>query len=114
MKKVLSVLALASVLAMCAGCAQKVHKDWLPMGGSKSDATVKLGYSYDQLEIPIVNDYQAQNLAAEKCKAWGYDGAEPFGGKMTQMSGFSTRGQYNYNVIYEFQCTGGTTTKSIK
>lgn len=81
MKK-LVVLFLASGLFLFAtGCAPKqVVKTWSASGGSKADAVVEVGFTYNpQLEKPDVSETQARNEALQRCKAWGYEDAEPFG-----------------------------------
>ena len=68
------------------GCT--VHKQMTPVGGSKADGTIKMGYhvgdSYGAFEKASVDMMQAQSLAAQKCRIWGYDGAEAFGGQTSQ------------------------------
>ncbi|WP_318370037.1 YecR family lipoprotein [Enterobacter sp.] len=102
MKKML-ICALGSLLL--SGCA--VHKQMTPMGGSKADGTVKMGYSYSILEVPTVDMEQASAAAANKCKIWGYEGAEPFGGQTKQCAEPSGGGCEQFDVFVEFQCTGG-------
>ena len=79
MKK-LGLLVLILVMALGVGCASKVQKDWLAVAGSKSDATITLAYYYNpSWENPQTSEQQAMSLATEKCQAWGYEKAEPFG-----------------------------------
>ena len=42
-------------LVCLAGCAAKpVEKDWIAVGGSRSDATIRLGYTYNpKIEVPL-------------------------------------------------------------
>ncbi len=106
----LGILALA--FAVGAGCAlqKPIHKDWVPVGGSKSDATVKLAYSWvPAKEIPQVSQNQAAILATSKCQTWGYEKAEPFGGVLTNMTGYDVSGWPQMTATQEFQCVGGTT-----
>jgi hypothetical protein len=59
------------------GCAtQKILQ---ASGGSKADGTVMLTYQVGPFEQPVVDYQQALLLAKEKCRAWGYKDAEPFG-----------------------------------
>ncbi|MEC5321565.1 YecR family lipoprotein [Brenneria populi subsp. brevivirga] len=102
MKKYL--LLFACVMGM-SGCA--VNKEMVPMGGSKADGTVRMGYTVAQFEKPVVNFNQAAELAAQKCKTWGYDGAEAFGGQVQQCTQFNAYGCVAANVSVEYQCTGG-------
>ena len=77
------VLCFALLLAVMAGCARKVNKDWVPTGGSRADATMELSYQYNpNTEIPVIDDQQGRDLAIARCRAWGYRSAEPFSGSI--------------------------------
>ncbi|EOZ5887346.1 YecR family lipoprotein, partial [Escherichia coli] len=67
------MLLLASTLII-SGCATK--KQLVPTGGSKSDGTVRMSYSYGMFESPVVDPQQGMNAAKARCAAWGYSGAE--------------------------------------
>jgi len=100
-------LALAGGMAffLVTGCA--VHKDWAATGGSRSDGTVRLSYEVGEFEKPQLSERQAIMLASKRCKAWGYKGAEAFGGvtrQCNQFGGFN--GCSNWMVTKEYQCTG--------
>jgi len=93
------------VLVFLLGCA--VQKDWVATGGSRADGTIRLSYEYGFLESPQVSESQAVSLAAQRCAVWGYDGAEAFGGTITncnQPDGFG--GCNRWLVTAEFQCLG--------
>lgn len=97
--------AVVVVMLLLSGCA--TQKDWLVTGGSRSDAVVKLSYESNEFQRPKVSVQQANQLAAQKCQAWGYKGAEPFGSQSTQCE--SRRGFGNCGdrlVTVEYQCTG--------
>lgn len=79
MKK-LATLMLAAALTLAAGCAKPVMKQWQAAGGSRADATVTVGFSYDpNTEKPETSADQAHKEALARCRAWGYQEAEPFG-----------------------------------
>jgi len=102
MKKIIFILLIPVLLQ---GCARHVHKDWMAIGGSKADASVTVGYTYNaQIEIPDADFSQAQRVADEKCRAWGYERAEAFGGALT-----SPMNIYEVMTSAKFQCIGGTT-----
>jgi len=86
------------------GCAEKVTIS--PIGGSKADGTIKMGYSYKIFEKPIVDFDTANVLAVQKCKVWGYDGAEAFGGQTMICSMPSIYGCEIKTVSIDYQCTG--------
>ena len=78
--KRLATLLLAATFLCSAGCAKKVAKTWEAAGGSRADATVEVGYTYNpQNEQPQTNEEQALQEARKRCQAWGYQEAEPFG-----------------------------------
>lgn len=74
----LTTLLLAA--GMMFGCAKQVHKTWESSGGSRADAVVEVGFTYNpQTEQPETSDRQALEEAIKRCRAWGYESAEPFG-----------------------------------
>jgi hypothetical protein len=101
-KKMLAALALGALLSGCA-----VTKEWSATGGSRADGVVRLSYEAHEMEAVQLNEAQAVSLAAQRCKTWGYSGAEAFGGVTRQCNkfgGFS--GCAQWMVTKEFQCTG--------
>ena len=97
------------VLAMT-GCATTM--DWTPTGGSRSDGIVKLQYEYGGFESPVLNENQAIEAAALRCKAWGYNDAEAFGGEVRRCVQGSMYGCVRYSVTKDYQCTGSSTSNS--
>ncbi|EKM6441136.1 hypothetical protein PU783_004249 [Cronobacter sakazakii] len=102
MRKGLLIL-LTSTLIL-SGCATK--KQLVPTGGSKSDGTVRMSYSYGMFESPVVDPSQGMTSAKARCAAWGYSGAEPFGGFTSQCTQPSSSGCMQTTVTIEYQCTG--------
>ena len=112
MRKLVLLGILVLAFSLGAGCAvqKPAPKNWIPVGGSKADATVKMAYTWNPfLEKPIVQEQQAIALASQKCQTWGYERAEPFGGAISQCSAFSGGHCIQMTAIAEFQCVGGTT-----
>lgn len=103
------IIMLAVVLAL-SGCA--VQKQMIAMGGSKADGTIKMGYSYGMFEVPKVDMTQAAALAAQKCKIWGYESAEPFGGQISNCSRPTSSGCAQTDVYIEYQCIGSKTAQN--
>src|SRR6185437_824607 len=98
----LAVLTAALLVTACA--TQKVL---VPVGGSRADGTVNLSYEYGIFEAPHVDVAQAQATATARCTAWGYTGAEPFGGQMSKCEAFNGYGScMRYLVTVTYQCTG--------
>lgn len=107
----LATLTLAAAFLLAAGCAKPVMKQWQAAGGSRADATVTVGYSYNpNTEVPTVNEAQAQNEAIQRCRAWGYHNAEPFGLVSKHCSnmayGFGGPVCLEMMVTQQFQCLG--------
>lgn len=100
-----AVLVCVVAAVSLAGCA--TVKTWSATGGSRADATVRLSYEYGEFEQPQTSEAEALNLAAARCKTWGYTGAEAFGGVTRQcnMPG-GMGGCARFQVTKEFQCTG--------
>ena len=87
------------------GCATAVHKDWVAVGGSKSDGIVKLAYETGAFEKPILNGSQAISEAKARCIAWGYKDVEPFSGSLRQCNQFDPYlGCIRSTTTKEFQC----------
>jgi hypothetical protein len=85
------------------GCA--VQKHYGASGGSKSDGTVKMSYTYGLFDKVTVDENAALVNAIRRCKVWGYQGAESFDFVNRQCQ--STDGSGNCNrwiVTKEFQC----------
>src|SRR3974390_811316 len=71
-------MAISSILT--AGCA--TQKQLVSTGGSRANGTVDLSFEYGMFEKPHWDWNQAHDEAAQRCAAWGYSGAERFGGTM--------------------------------
>jgi hypothetical protein len=102
--KVLSVAGVLAVLLAVQGCA--VQKQMVATGGSRADGTVKLSYEFAMFEKPVINMEQGSITAAQRCKSWGYTGAEPFGGQTKTCNSYGGGGCNGWLVTVEFQCTG--------
>jgi hypothetical protein len=106
MKNILAALIGVTVVVGLASCA--TTKDWAATGGSRSDGTVKLSYQYGMFESPKVSEQQAVELATSKCAAWGYSGAQAFGGEFKTCNAYNGYGScVSWLVTAEYQCLGG-------
>jgi hypothetical protein len=93
------------VLALCvAGCAR--NKELIATGGSRADGTVTMSYEFGALENPKLDIAQGVASATERCRAWGYTSAEPFGGDMRQCQAPSQYGCMRWLVSVTYQCLG--------
>lgn len=86
------------------GCA--VQKEMIATGGSRADGTIKLSYQVSPIEFPIIDENKSLTSAVQRCKAWGYENAEKFGGSNTTCTSPSFAGCALYTVTTEYQCTG--------
>lgn len=91
-------------LIVLTGCTQTVQITPFPTGGSKADGTVTMTYNYGHLEIPEVDWEEADKTATAKCKAWGYNKAESFGGKLTKCTAYNGYGCVRTQVDVTYQC----------
>ncbi|XUA19938.1 YecR family lipoprotein [Citrobacter sp. OP27] len=99
-----SLFALLAATLILSGCATK--KQLVPTGGSKADGTVRMSYTYGMFEQPVVDPQQGVTAATARCSAWGYSGAEAFGGSTSVCSQMSSSGCTMTTVTTEYQCTG--------
>lgn len=82
-----------------------VNKTPVATGGSKSDGIVTMSYSANTLHSPKVNWLKAAGEAAERCKAWGYKSAEPFGGASRECVRYHPSGRCRTEkVSISYQC----------
>ncbi|KAB0531907.1 MULTISPECIES: YecR family lipoprotein [Xanthomonas] len=94
-----------AVLLLVSACA--THADWLVTKASRADGVIALSYERNEFQRPDMSEQQAVQLAEQKCKNWGYKGAEPFGSQSAEC--LSRRGFGNCGsrrVTIEFQCIG--------
>jgi hypothetical protein len=96
------IIASLTVVAIV-GCA--VQRDWVATGGSRADGVVSLSFEYGAFERPEVDDLQGQQVAVERCAVWGYSGADPFGGTVSQCVVADGFGSCNrWRITRDYQC----------
>jgi len=101
--KLAACFGLACILA--AGCS--TNKTLTPTGGSRADGTVEMSYEVSSLQRAEVNLEQGRTAARERCRAWGYTDAQPFGGEKRTCQEMSGYGCVRYFVSVTYQCLGG-------
>lgn len=101
MKK-MTLLLLGASLTLTACASAKI---WQATGGSRSDGVVRLSYQYGLFERPQLSD-DGTSLAVQRCRVWGYSGAEAFGGVTEACNNSGPDGCNSWLVTKEFQCTG--------
>ena len=104
--KALLVPSLVLLLASLIGCA--VPRVGVPMGGSRSDGTVQMGYEYGLFQQPLLDVATTTANASQTCAGWGYQGAQPFGSTMTRCESVNAQGGcVLWLVTIPYQCVGG-------
>jgi hypothetical protein len=105
MKRMLLWLACANSVVLVISCA--TQKALVPVGGSRADGTVNLAFEYNIFEKPELDRVAAQSAAVQRCTAWGYTGAEAFGGAMQKCEAMNGYGNcLKWMVTVTYQCTG--------
>jgi hypothetical protein len=110
MKARVTLLMALAILAVA--CTRTEALEWSVVGGSKSDGNVvlgidvpaRLGFTETRVEWEIE---QANAAADQRCRTYGYPGAERFTGKLpVQMSCFSQGISPCYSKAYRinYQC----------
>lgn len=105
--KYFSIVTLALLASLTTGCATTVNKTLQATGGSRADGMVEMSFEHTWLEKPVVQWEQGKITAGERCRAWGYDRAEPFGGASTQCKQYNGFGDCMQAVVtIRYQCIG--------
>lgn len=99
--KFIAPFILACLLASCA----TVDKEWIATGGSRADGVVRLSFETHAFEKAQLDESQGVATAASRCKVWGYNGAEAFGGSTKNCQRRSAFGDCTqWMVTKEYQC----------
>ncbi len=99
------LLVLLFMLTTLIGCASV--KTLQATGGSRADGVVELSYTYGAFEKPQVQWDQGLVTATQRCKAWGYQRAEAFGGTTSECQAYDGYGNcVRWRVIVKYQCIG--------
>lgn len=99
----MGLVVLAAAVSL-SGCA--VERTLVPTGGSRSDGTVELSYSFGSFEQPKIDYAQGVDAARQRCQAWGYTDAEPFGGQKNMCQASNAYGCIETLVTIQYQCIG--------
>ena len=94
-------------IAALAGCATVT--DMSATGGSRSDGIVRLSYEAGQFDKVQIDEAAALQTAVARCRTWGYQNAEAFGGVQRQCQMTGGLGCARWYVTKEYQCTGANT-----
>ncbi len=91
------LLVCLSILSAC-----ETIKTPMPSGGSKADGIVEFSFQHNEFESPVVQWDQVLAEAQERCRAWGYETALPFGGLESECSDNDC---FNRTIYSKYQCT---------
>ncbi|WP_299795626.1 YecR family lipoprotein [uncultured Shewanella sp.] len=97
MSSVLKVSIAAAVVLMVSGCASP--NGWRAIGGSKSDAVVRL--SYELLGKQVADESDGLKLAEQRCGYWGFSGAKAF---ELETKTCIDEQCHSYIITREYQC----------
>tara|TARA_B100000427_G_C15339257_1_gene520384 strand:+ start:451 stop:762 length:312 start_codon:yes stop_codon:yes gene_type:complete len=102
MKKIFTFCLLIGLLIGCGPTIKYLQLN----GGSKSDGTVTMSYSYGVFETPQVDWNDAQTKASNACRNWGYSSANVFGqGKSLCLARNGYGNCLKWQITYTYQCT---------
>lgn len=93
---------LLSVVTVVAGCA--TVSQMTATGGSRADGIVKLSFEVGMFDRVQIDEASALETARGRCRVWGYNDAEPFGGVTRQCNQPSGYGCMQWFVTREYQC----------
>lgn len=99
------LLAVLGAAVTLTGCA--TQKELLVTNASRADGVVTLSYESNEFERASYEAQKAQEMAEQRCMAWGYSGADSFGSAKTTCTsrrGFGNCGARRVDIQY--QCTG--------
>lgn len=97
MSSMLKMSLAAIVVLTVSGCA--TPNGWGAVGGSKSDAVVRLSYEFADNQLPDEDD--GLKLAKERCGYWGFSGAKAFDVETRTCIDEQCS---SYTIIKEYQC----------
>ena len=93
----------ACLVLLLAGCT--TYKMWTVEDSDRDNATVALYYEYRKFESPQVDERAGVEMARERCRDWGYPGAQRKGEDRQCIDG-EEHACSRWKVIREYRCTG--------
>jgi hypothetical protein len=98
----MSRLPLIAIALLIAGCT--TYKMWSVADSDRDTASVALFYEYRKFESPQVDERAGVEMARERCKDWGYPGAQRKGEDRQCVEGEAPSCS-RWRVIREYRCT---------
>jgi hypothetical protein len=107
MTKTLRQLSLLLPLALLGACATTEH--WNAESGDRKAGVVKVSFEHDDEVEPLLSETKADQIAENRCKAWGYREAELIPGVVRDCSSEDGNRCELWKVTREYQCQSGAT-----
>ncbi len=108
MKRTALLLGVVAVVAGCATVSQMTAT-----GGSRADGIVKLSFEVGMFDRVEIDEATALDTARGRCRVWGYNDAEAFGGVTRQCNQPSGYGCMQWFVTREYQCLSSAAAASV-
>jgi hypothetical protein len=88
-----------SLLGACA-----TSERWSPSGSDRETAIVKVSYEHEGEVEPRLSEAQADRMAENRCKTWGYGDAELIPGLLRSCTNEAGNRCELWKVTREYQC----------
>jgi hypothetical protein len=96
---------LIPVFAVLGGCA--TSERWSQPSGDRDNGIVKLSYEYDDAIEPTLSRVDADRIAENRCKSWGFQQASLIPGDVRSCSNETGNRCELWKVTREYQCQSG-------
>jgi hypothetical protein len=97
------IIVIAAVLLVAPGCT--TYKMWSVADSDRDTSTVSLFYEYRKFESPQVDERAGVEMARERCRDWGYPGAQRKGEDRQCIDGEESSCA-KWRVIRHYRCSG--------
>jgi hypothetical protein len=106
-----NLAVLIPAFSLLAACATTEH--WSPAGGDRDAGVVKISYEHGDEAEPQLSDAQADRMADNRCKTWGYREAELIPGLLRNCASSEGNRCELWKVTREYQCQSGQNAASL-
>jgi hypothetical protein len=105
-RTLLRVALLIPAFSLLGACATSQH--WSPAGGDRETGIVKVSYEHEGQAEPDLSESQADRMADDRCRTWGYRDAELIPGLLRSCTNESGNRCELWKVTREYQCQNGS------
>jgi hypothetical protein len=102
LRKLALLIPAFSLLGACA-----TTERWSPAGGDREVGIVKVSYEHDDEVEPDLSEAQADQMAENRCKTWGYRDAALIPGLLRSCTNAEGNRCELWKVTREYQCQSG-------